>query len=66
MTTSDHSNTTTPAGGGSADPATVSLSGYVIDRVYEPDQVPTTAPGDASQPHERIGEPGQFPYTRGV
>ncbi|HCA39408.1 MAG TPA: methylmalonyl-CoA mutase [Phycisphaerales bacterium] len=66
MNTSDQTPTTQRAGDGSADAATVSLSGYVIDRLYGPDQVPTTAPGDASQPHERIGEPGVFPYTRGV
>jgi methylmalonyl-CoA mutase N-terminal domain/subunit len=66
MTTSDQTPTARRAGDGSADPATVSLSGYVIDRLYGPDQVPTTAPGDASQPHERIGEPGEFPFTRGV
>jgi len=53
----------------SADPANVSLSGYLIDRVYGPegaDGVATTAPGDAGAVHDRIGEPGQFPYTRGV
>ncbi|MDP6987267.1 MAG: methylmalonyl-CoA mutase family protein [Phycisphaerales bacterium] len=66
MSTSDHTPTTKRAGDGSADPATVSLSGYVIDRLYEPDQIATTAPGDAGMPHERIGRPGAFPYTRGV
>ncbi|MDP6891289.1 MAG: methylmalonyl-CoA mutase family protein, partial [Phycisphaerales bacterium] len=66
MNTSNQTPTTQRAGDGSADAATVSLSGYVIDRLYGPDQVPTTAPGDANQPHERIGEPGAFPYTRGV
>lgn len=66
MSTSDQTPTTHRAGDGSADPATVSLSGYVIDRLYGPDEVATTAPGDAGQPHERIAEPGEFPYTRGV
>lgn len=46
------------------DPETVSLSGYVIDQRYGPAQVPTqNADGTA---HDRIGEPGKFPYTRGV
>lgn len=57
------------ASGASADPANVSLSGYLIDRVYGPDGpdgVATTAPGDAGAVHDRIGEPGEFPYTRGV
>ena len=48
------------------DPETVTISGYVVDPVYGPDQVKTTDPKDAATPHDRIGEPGQFPYTRGV
>tara|TARA_Y100000589_G_scaffold10876_1_gene8987 strand:+ start:428 stop:2095 length:1668 start_codon:yes stop_codon:yes gene_type:complete len=48
------------------DPATVSLSGYEIDQLYGPGAVPTTSPDDPSTPHERIGLPGIFPFTRGV
>ncbi len=48
------------------DPETVSLSGYVVDRVYGPETVPTADPNDPFRPHPRIGEPGQYPYTRGV
>ena len=48
------------------DPATVSLSGYEIDQLYGPKRVETTAPGDPAVPHERIGLPGIFPFTRGV
>ena len=48
------------------DPETVTISGYVVDPVYGPDQVKTTDPKDAATPHDRIGEPGRFPYTRGV
>ncbi len=66
MTTSDHTPTTSTTGDGSADPANVSLSGYVIDRLYGPDRVETTAPGSPGDVHARIGEPGTFPYTRGV
>ena len=63
MTTPDTSATTNT---GSADPANVSLSGYVIDRLYGPDSVDTTAPGEPGQIHDRIGEPGVYPYTRGI
>jgi methylmalonyl-CoA mutase N-terminal domain/subunit len=66
MTNTDNSPSTTTPTTGSADPATVSLSGYVIDRLYGPDQIETTTPGNPGQVNERIGEPGQFPYTRGV
>ena len=48
------------------DPETVTLSGYAVDRLYGPDTVETRDPRDASKPHPRIGEPGQFPFTRGV
>ena len=48
------------------DPETVSLSGYVIDERYGPAAVPTQDPADPTKPHPRIGEPGKFPFTRGV
>ena len=48
------------------DPETVTLSGYVIDEKYGPGTVVTQDPADASKPHARIGEPGKFPFTRGV
>ena len=48
------------------DPETVTLSGYVIDERYAPGSVQTTDPADPSKPHARIGEPGKFPFTRGV
>ena len=57
---------TTDRPGATADPSNVSLSGYVIDRVYGPHEVQATAAGDAASVHARIGEPGSFPYTRGV
>jgi len=47
-------------------PDAVTISGYVVDQLYGPGDVATTAPNDASKPHDRIGEPGTFPYTRGV
>ena len=48
------------------DPETVSLSGYEVAERYGPDTVETQAAGDPPQPHDRIGVPGQFPFTRGV
>ena len=48
------------------DPETVTISGYEVDRRYGPDTVHTTHPDDVSQPHPRIGEPGQYPFTRGI
>ena len=48
------------------DPETVTISGYEVDRRYGPDTVQTTHPDDVSQPHPRIGEPGHYPFTRGI
>ncbi|NBX25570.1 MAG: methylmalonyl-CoA mutase [Planctomycetes bacterium] len=48
------------------DPETVTLSGYVVEQRYAPGSVPTQDPRDPSKAHARIGEPGQFPFTRGV
>jgi methylmalonyl-CoA mutase, N-terminal domain len=46
------------------DPETVTISGYVVDERYDPSQVTTQSPGNRADP--RIGEPGAFPYTRGI
>ena len=48
------------------DPETVTISGYEVDSRYGPNTVQTTKPDDVSQPHPRIGEPGQYPFTRGI
>ena len=58
--------TETPANSPQVDPNTVSLSGYQIDQIYGPESVPTTDSSNPSQPHARIGDPGQYPFTRGV
>ena len=55
-----------PAAISRPDPETVTISGYEVDRRYGPDTVQTTRPDDVSQPHPRIGEPGQYPFTRGI
>lgn len=49
-----------------ANPEAVTISGYEIDQRYGPQDVKTVSSEDADAPHERIGEPGKFPYTRGV
>ena len=48
------------------DPETVTISGYVVDETYGPEAVQTANPKHTDQSHERIGQPGQFPYTRGI
>jgi len=48
------------------DPNTISLSGYAIDQSYGPADVPVTDPADANRTHERIADPGVYPFTRGV
>ena len=55
-----------PAAISRPDPETVTISGYEVDRRYGPDTVQTTHQDDVSQPHPRIGEPGQYPFTRGI
>ena len=55
-----------PAAISRPDPETITISGYEVDRRYGPDTVQTTHPDDVSQPHPRIGEPGQYPFTRGI
>ncbi|MEE2906685.1 MAG: methylmalonyl-CoA mutase family protein [Planctomycetota bacterium] len=59
-------NQTKPVSASDVDPATVTLSGYVLPEHYGPGMVQTTEPGAPEQPDERIGEPGQYPYTRGI
>ena len=68
MTATNPTATTKPAAPQkpAIDPETVTLSGYVIDERYAPGSVQTTDPADPSKPHARIGEPGKFPFTRGV
>ncbi len=48
------------------DPESVTLSGYAVAPLYGPETVETAAPCDPAEPHERIGHPGQYPFTRGV
>ena len=55
-----------PAAINRPDPKPSQFQGYEVDRRYGPDTVQTTHPDDVSQPHPRIGEPGQYPFTRGI
>ena len=58
--------TSSDSDSGRPDPETVTLSGYAVAPVYGPNSVETTSPSDPSLPHPRIGEPGDYPFTRGV
>jgi len=62
MSTLQNQPTTPPP----VDPETVTLSGYEVDECYGPAEAPTLDPTDSGATHDRIGEPGVFPYTRGV
>ena len=44
----------------------VSLSGYDLERVYGPNDVRTVEAVDSAKATARIGEPGVFPFTRGI
>ncbi len=48
------------------DPEAVTISGYEVETLYGPGQAPTVSTADASKPEARIGEPGVFPFTRGI
>ena len=64
---STHATNSAPASAPSkVDPETVTISGYCVSERYGPETVVTQDPVDASKPHARIGEPGKFPFTRGV
>ena len=67
MSTIDRTHAaSSPANVGKIDPETVTLSGYVVDERYGPESTATTDAQNVSQPHPRIGEPGAFPFTRGI
>ncbi|HMN95541.1 MAG TPA: methylmalonyl-CoA mutase family protein [Phycisphaerales bacterium] len=55
-----------PAAAPSRDPEATTLSGYVVEPCYGPVAAPTVDPGDPAKADPRIGEPGSYPYTRGV
>ena len=41
-------------------------SGLVVDRVYVPDDAPGVLHGSDGGPHDTLGLPGEYPFTRGV
>ena len=68
--TSDHANVNvnvqqaaSPAR--AVNPEAVTLSGYEVEQQYGPN-ISTTDAKDSTKPHTRIGQPGEFPFTRGV
>ena len=66
MPTADSSSDLRSAARPAVNPEAVTISGYDLAPVYGPDTVKTTETNDPSTPDERIGTPGQFPFTRGV
>lgn len=48
------------------DPEAVTLSGYEVDTLYGPSEGQSVKASAPSEPAARIGEPGKFPFTRGV
>ena len=48
------------------DPETVTISGYNLGDVYGPQDVRVVDADNPERPDARIGEPGMFPFTRGV
>ncbi|MCH2161141.1 MAG: methylmalonyl-CoA mutase family protein [Phycisphaerales bacterium] len=63
MPTNQADNTTTQK---PVDPETVTISGYDLGDVYGPEDVRVVDANNPDQPDPRIGEPGEFPFTRGV
>jgi methylmalonyl-CoA mutase N-terminal domain/subunit len=66
MSTIERTQVSPTAEAMNVDPETVTLSGYVVDERYGPAEANTTDPNTPAQPHARIGEPGEHPYTRGI
>lgn len=68
--TSDHANVNVNAQQAASptravNPEAVTLSGYEVEQQYGPN-ISTTDAKDSTKPHARIGQPGEFPFTRGV
>ena len=66
MSTNTPKKSTAVAAPDRIDPETVTLSGYVLQETYGPVDAPTTDRREQDRVDVRIGEPGQFPFTRGV
>ena len=55
-----------PSAPKAVDPEAVTISGYEISERYGPGSVPTADPRHPEKSAPRIGEPGEFPFTRGI
>ncbi|MCH8164814.1 MAG: methylmalonyl-CoA mutase [Planctomycetes bacterium] len=66
MSTLQDPKLSTSAPNAKVDPQSVTISGYEVDQCYGPDSVQTADARAPQQPHQRIGSPGEFPYTRGI
>ena len=47
-------------------PKPLTISGYEVDPCYGPAQIQTTCADDVTRTQDRIGEPGTYPFTRGI
>jgi methylmalonyl-CoA mutase N-terminal domain/subunit len=66
MSKIDQGKTQAPKTTGGPDPETVTISGYEVDPCYGPAQIQTTSDADVAQAQDRIGTPGNYPFTRGI
>ena len=66
MSTLQDPKLSTSAPNAKVDPQSVTISGYEVDQCYGPDSVQTADARAPQRPHQRIGSPGEFPYTRGI
>ncbi len=66
MTKIDQGKTQASKPSNAPDPETVTISGYEVDPCYGPAQIQTTSADDVTRTQDRIGEPGTYPFTRGI
>lgn len=66
MTKIDQGKTQASKPSNAPDPETVTISGYEVDPCYGPAQIQTTCADDVTRTQDRIGEPGTYPFTRGI
>ncbi len=66
MSTLQDPKLSTSAPNAKVDPQSVTISGYEVEQCYGPHSVQTADARAPQQPHQRIGSPGEFPYTRGI
>lgn len=66
MSTVEHPHSDVTARQKGVDPETVTISGYAVEECYGPQQARTVDARDPMSADDRIGNPGEFPFTRGI